>query len=48
MVLPGKQLTNFKSERIADDFQWSPDGKQLGMIRGHIDSDVVLIRDQQQ
>ena len=44
---PGKQLTNFKSERIADDFQWSPDGKQLGMIRGHIDSDVVLIRDQQ-
>jgi eukaryotic-like serine/threonine-protein kinase len=44
---PGKQLTQFKSERIADDFQWSPDGTKLGIIRGHIDSDVVLIRDQQ-
>ncbi|HEX4489370.1 MAG TPA: protein kinase [Terriglobales bacterium] len=44
---PGKQLTNFKSERIADDFRWSPDGTKLGIIRGHIDSDVVLIRDQQ-
>jgi Tol biopolymer transport system component len=44
---PGKQLTNFKSERIAD-FHWSFDGKQLGLIRGHTDSDVVLIRDMQQ
>ena len=41
---PGKQITEFTSERISD-FHWSPDGKQLGLIRGHADSDVVLIRD---
>jgi eukaryotic-like serine/threonine-protein kinase len=43
----GKQITNFPSEFIAD-FHWSADGKQLGLIRGHADSDVVLIRDSQQ
>ena len=43
----GKQLTNFTSEHIWD-FRWAPDGKQLGLIRGHTDSDVVLIRDAQQ
>jgi serine/threonine protein kinase len=42
----GKQLTNFKSERITD-FHWSPDGNKLGLIRGHADSEVVLIRDTQ-
>jgi serine/threonine protein kinase/WD40 repeat protein len=41
---PGKQLTNFKSERIGD-FHWSFDGSKVGLIRGHTDSDVVLIRD---
>jgi eukaryotic-like serine/threonine-protein kinase len=41
---PGKQLTNFKSERITE-FRWSFDGKQLGLTRGHTDSDVVIIRD---
>ncbi|MGO9124477.1 MAG: protein kinase domain-containing protein [Terriglobales bacterium] len=41
---PGKQLTNFKSERIAD-FRWSFDGKQLGLSRGHTDSDVVLLQE---
>jgi Tol biopolymer transport system component len=45
---PGKQITNFKSERIGDNFAWSPDGKQLAIIRGHINSDVILIRDSQQ
>ena len=40
----GRQITDFKSERIRD-FHWSFDGKQLAMIRGHTDSDVVLIRD---
>ncbi len=40
----GKQITDFKAEQIAD-FHWSFDGSQLGVIRGHIDSDVVLIRD---
>jgi eukaryotic-like serine/threonine-protein kinase len=42
----GKQLTDFKSEHILD-FHWSFDGSQLGVIRGHTDSDVVLIRETQ-
>jgi Tol biopolymer transport system component len=41
---PGKQLTDFKSEFIRD-FDYSYDGKQLAIIRGHRESDVVLIRD---
>jgi Tol biopolymer transport system component len=41
----GKPLTNFKSEYIWD-FRWSPDGKQLALVRGHTDSDVVLLKDQ--
>ncbi len=44
---PGKQITNFKSEQIRE-FHWSFDGSKLGLIRGHNDSDVVLIRDSQQ
>ncbi len=40
----GRLITDFKSERIRD-FHWSFDGKQLAMVRGHTDSDVVLIRD---
>jgi hypothetical protein len=42
----GHAITNFKSERIRD-FHWSFDGKQLAMVRGHTDSDVILLRDQQ-
>jgi eukaryotic-like serine/threonine-protein kinase len=41
---PGKQLTDFKSEFIRD-FDYSYDGKQLAVIRGHREADVVLIRD---
>jgi len=41
---PGKQLTDFKSESIRD-FDFSFDGKQLAIIRGHREADVVLIRD---
>jgi len=41
---PGKQITNFKSEQIID-FHWSFDGSKLGMVRGHTDSDVVLLED---
>ena len=44
---PGKALTSFKSEHIWD-FHWSPDGSKLAMVRGHTDSDVVLMRDMQQ
>ncbi|MGH7868106.1 MAG: TolB family protein, partial [Candidatus Dormibacteraceae bacterium] len=45
---PGKQITNFTSEHIGDSFGWSPDGSKLAIIRGHVDSDVVLIRDSRQ
>jgi eukaryotic-like serine/threonine-protein kinase len=44
---PGKQLTSFKSEHIFD-FHWSSDGSKLALVRGHDDSDVVLMRDQRQ
>ncbi len=43
---PGKQLTSFKVEHIWD-YHWSPDGSKLAMVRGHTDSDVVLMRDMQ-
>jgi Tol biopolymer transport system component len=42
----GRQITDFTSEHIFD-FHWSPDGKQLALVRGHTDADVVLIRDAQ-
>ena len=40
----GHAITDFKAERIRD-FHWSFDGKQVGLVRGHTDADVVLIRD---
>jgi serine/threonine protein kinase len=43
---PGKMITDFKSELIRD-FDYSHDGKQLAVVRGHRESDVVLIRDSQ-
>jgi eukaryotic-like serine/threonine-protein kinase len=39
-----KQLTNFKSKVILD-FRWSPDGKQLGVLRHDATSDVILLHD---
>jgi Tol biopolymer transport system component len=41
---PGGQITHFKSEHILS-FHWSPDGKNLGILRGHTDSDVVLLQE---
>ena len=41
----GNLITDFTSEHIFD-FHWSFDGKQLALVRGHTDADVVLIRDQ--
>ena len=41
---PGKQVTNFKSELIGD-FRWSFDGSKLALLRGHTDSNVVVIRE---
>ena len=43
---PGHQITQFKSEQILS-FHWSPDGKKLGILRGHTDSDVVLLQEPQ-
>ncbi|HEU5400504.1 MAG TPA: hypothetical protein VFU86_04055 [Terriglobales bacterium] len=40
---PGKQITNFAAEQI-DSFHWSPDGKSLLLMRGHSESDVVLLQ----
>jgi eukaryotic-like serine/threonine-protein kinase len=42
---PGTQLTSFTSEHIYD-FHWSPDGSKLALVRGHNDSDVVLMRNE--
>jgi eukaryotic-like serine/threonine-protein kinase len=43
----GHRITNFKSEQISL-FHWSPDGKKLGILRGHSDSDVVLLQESKQ
>ena len=43
----GHRITNFKSEQISS-FHWSPDGKKLGILRGHSDSDVVLLQESKQ
>lgn len=37
-----RALTHFTSEEIRD-FEWSPDGKRLAVVRGHTDTDVVLL-----
>jgi len=41
---PGRKITNFNSEQIVD-LHWSPDGKNLGILRTHSDSDVVLLQE---
>jgi Tol biopolymer transport system component len=41
---PGRQITNFPAEQITN-YNWSPDGKTIAMIRQHIESDVVLLKD---
>ncbi len=40
----GHQFTNFKSDAISS-FRFSPDGKTIGVLRSHVESDVVLLRD---
>jgi eukaryotic-like serine/threonine-protein kinase len=44
---PGTRLTSFTSEHIYD-FHWSSDGSRLALVRGHSDSDVVLMRNERQ
>ena len=41
---PPKQTTDFKSDQVLW-FDWSRDGRQLGVSRGNVTSDVVLIKD---
>jgi Tol biopolymer transport system component len=41
---PGRRLTNFNWDR-SFTFQFSPDGKSLGLVRTHVVSDVVLLLD---
>jgi len=43
----GHQITKFDSEQILS-FHWSPDGKSLGILRSHTDSDVVLLQETKQ
>jgi eukaryotic-like serine/threonine-protein kinase len=40
----GHQVTHFPSEHIGE-FEWSPDGKRLAVIRSQATSDVILLRD---
>ncbi|MGA8154515.1 MAG: winged helix-turn-helix domain-containing protein [Terriglobales bacterium] len=40
----GHPITDFKSEQIWS-FSLSPDGKNLAILRGHYDSDVVLLQE---
>jgi Tol biopolymer transport system component len=40
----GRKITNFNSEQIGD-LHWSLDGKNLGILRTHSDSDVVLLQE---
>jgi serine/threonine protein kinase len=39
---PGHRVTEFETDHILD-FHWTPDGKTLGLLRTHNDSDVVLL-----
>jgi Tol biopolymer transport system component len=40
----GHLLTNFASDKI-QNYGFSPDGKTLGVLRSHLESDVVLLHD---
>jgi Tol biopolymer transport system component len=42
-----QQITHFNSERISS-FGFSPDSKKIAIVRGHTESDAVLLRDTRQ
>ena len=44
---PGRQITHFASGRMGN-FDWSPDGKTLAVIRSDSRSDIVLLRESNQ
>ena len=37
-----------QSKVLITDFHWSFDGSKLAMVRGHTDSDVVLLQESKQ
>jgi serine/threonine protein kinase/Tol biopolymer transport system component len=39
-----RQMTHFASQFISS-FSFSPDGSKIGFVRGHSDSDAILLRD---
>jgi Tol biopolymer transport system component len=41
---PGHPITSFRSDQFSQ-FHWSLDGKSLGILRGHTESDVVLLQE---
>jgi eukaryotic-like serine/threonine-protein kinase len=41
---PGRQITNFEGDTI-QYYLFSPDGKTIGIMRTHTESDVVLLHD---
>ena len=41
---PGRRITNFHADTI-QNFQFSLDGKTLGVMRTHIESDIVLLHE---
>jgi eukaryotic-like serine/threonine-protein kinase len=40
----GHKITNFKSDQI-DSVHWSPDAKNLGLVRFHSESDVIFLQE---
>jgi hypothetical protein len=40
----GRQITNFQTDKI-QYIEFSPDGKTLGVMQNHTESDVVLLHD---
>jgi eukaryotic-like serine/threonine-protein kinase len=42
---PPRQLTHFPPGEDIRGFAWSPDGKQLAVVRGHVKRNVVVISD---
>jgi Tol biopolymer transport system component len=42
---PGHQITNFTKEEFIQSWSFSPDGRSLGMIRSHVESDAVLLHE---
>ena len=41
---PGRRITNFQADNT-QMYDFSPDGKTLGVLRTHLESDIVLLHD---